>query len=64
MDSIVFLRSKWIAKKTNKCITEKINLEFSFDTEMKGFKYSHFMHIMKRPSSPEKSKMLKNTERG
>lgn len=44
------LRIPWIAKKTNKWITEKFNAKFSLKEQMSRLKISHFGNIMRRPS--------------
>ena len=52
----------WTAKRSNKPILKKINLEYSMEALMLKLKLQYFGYLMQRTDSLEKTLMLGKTE--
>ena len=56
------LRVPWTARRSNQCILQEINPEYSLEGLMLKLKLQHFGHLMRRADSWEKALMLGKTE--
>ena len=58
----ILLRIPWTARRSNQCILNEINSEYSSEGPMLKLKLQYFGHLMQRTDSLEKTLMLGKIE--